>query len=366
MPVPVTVQKLYVIRTRIGGAVRPTRLPLSLVCSVVLFAGSATAQRITEFPIPTAGSYPGGIALGKSGTLWFTETTGNKIGKITADGVITEFPLLGPGRQPLGITRGSDGNMWFAQYGNNSIGRITNGGTVTEFLAAGNPSAITSGRDGALYFLQSSAAKIGRMTTAGVFTEMATLGNAFTYALTLGLDGALWYTAYSTNQIVSLDPVTGAHNGYPVAAGGGLRGIAYTSDGAVWAVEQNNPNTVYRMPWSGDPAHFAVPTPFAYLTELIAGPHDEVWMIEQAANKVARITAAGVVTEYTLPTAASAPIAMAFGPDGNLWIAETTGNKIARLVPERAGDTNGDGLVSVLDVFHLINFLFGGGPAPKF
>jgi hypothetical protein len=30
-----------------------------------------------------------------------------------------------------------------------------------------------------------------------------------------------------------------------------------------------------------------------------------------------------------------------------------------------SGDPNGDGLVSVLDVFYLINFLFAGGPAPK-
>jgi hypothetical protein len=28
------------------------------------------------------------------------------------------------------------------------------------------------------------------------------------------------------------------------------------------------------------------------------------------------------------------------------------------------GDANADGVVSVLDVFHLINFLFAGGPAP--
>jgi hypothetical protein len=30
------------------------------------------------------------------------------------------------------------------------------------------------------------------------------------------------------------------------------------------------------------------------------------------------------------------------------------------------GDTNGDGIVNVLDVFSLINFLFAGGPAPHF
>jgi len=32
--------------------------------------------------------------------------------------------------------------------------------------------------------------------------------------------------------------------------------------------------------------------------------------------------------------------------------------------PRRLGDANGDGTTDVLDVFHLINFLFAGGPAP--
>ena len=29
------------------------------------------------------------------------------------------------------------------------------------------------------------------------------------------------------------------------------------------------------------------------------------------------------------------------------------------------GDSNGDGVVTVADVFYLINFLFAGGPAPR-
>jgi hypothetical protein len=38
------------------------------------------------------------------------------------------------------------------------------------------------------------------------------------------------------------------------------------------------------------------------------------------------------------------------------------GQRFARIDP--AGDVNGDGLVNVLDVFYLINYLFAGGPTP--
>ena len=32
--------------------------------------------------------------------------------------------------------------------------------------------------------------------------------------------------------------------------------------------------------------------------------------------------------------------------------------------PHASGDSNGDGQVTVDDVFYLVNYLFGGGPAP--
>jgi streptogramin lyase len=53
----------------------------------------ARAQTVTEFPIPTASSLPSGITMGPDGNLWFTETSGNKIGRITTAGVITEFAI---------------------------------------------------------------------------------------------------------------------------------------------------------------------------------------------------------------------------------------------------------------------------------
>jgi hypothetical protein len=53
-----------------------------LLCCVGLarLAGAAT---ITEFPLPTPNSGPSGITAGPDGALWFSEETGNKIGRIT-------------------------------------------------------------------------------------------------------------------------------------------------------------------------------------------------------------------------------------------------------------------------------------------
>src|ERR1700704_1576096 len=62
----------------------------------------AAAQQITEFPLTISASMStrlGNIAFGSDGALWFTEEflggvpSGNKIGRMAADGTIKEFPL---------------------------------------------------------------------------------------------------------------------------------------------------------------------------------------------------------------------------------------------------------------------------------
>lgn len=54
--------------------------------AALVFCGSgpATAQTITEFPIPTAASIPIGMTVGPDGALWFVEGKGNNIGRLTA------------------------------------------------------------------------------------------------------------------------------------------------------------------------------------------------------------------------------------------------------------------------------------------
>jgi virginiamycin B lyase len=60
--------------------------------------------------------------------MWFTETDGNRIGRITPKGVVTEFSKgITKGAGPIGIAAGPDGNMWFTELGGNRIGRIVTG-----------------------------------------------------------------------------------------------------------------------------------------------------------------------------------------------------------------------------------------------
>ena len=103
-----------------------------LVClfvSLALACGDATARRskVKEFSngiTPAAGSFGVfGITAGPDGNVWFTESIGNKIGRITPAGSITEYQNSKGNAQPADITTGPDGNLWFTDnFG--SIARV--------------------------------------------------------------------------------------------------------------------------------------------------------------------------------------------------------------------------------------------------
>jgi virginiamycin B lyase len=81
---------------------------------------------------------------------------------------------------------------------------------ITEFtIPTGNsgPQGITVGADGALWFTENSANKLGRITTTGTITETATIPTVGSqpYDITLGADGNLWFTEHSGNKIGRYD-----------------------------------------------------------------------------------------------------------------------------------------------------------------
>jgi sugar lactone lactonase YvrE len=151
-------------------------------------------------------------------------------------------------------------------------------------------SGITVGHDGALWFTEFGANQIGRVTIAGVFTEYQLLtANSGPSAIASGPDGALWFTESGANQIGRI-----------------------TTAGAI--------------------TEFPLPTAFSRPSGIAAGPDGALWFTEFDGNQVGRITTAGVVTEYPVPTPLSSPSAITAGHDGSLWYAAYDGNRIGQVV----------------------------------
>ena len=147
----------------------------ALLALVLAVPASPSSPQIYEFTIPTASSGPDGIAEGPDGNIWFTELTGDTIGRMTPGGEFTEFPLPTPGASPGGIAAGPDGALWFTEQNVsvNKIGRVTTAGSFSEFpIPTGSvPHFITAGPDGAVGCVNSIALQIARFRTPAEFAH---------------------------------------------------------------------------------------------------------------------------------------------------------------------------------------------------
>src|SRR5438876_2725288 len=183
-------------------------ISLALVSLFFLPSEAGAAARFRVFTIPTSNSGPEVITAGPDGNLWFTENSGNKIGRITTAGVIMEFPSPTANGWPEGITAGPDGNLWFTEEGGNKIGRITTAGAITEFTvptASGVPIGITAGPDGNLWFTEEVGNKIGRITAAGTITESRKTNATRPTGIAAGPDGNVWLLEALGNAIAEFN-----------------------------------------------------------------------------------------------------------------------------------------------------------------
>jgi streptogramin lyase len=272
------------------------------------FSDGMSTWTTTSSPGPNG---PFAIVAGPDGNLWFTEPARALIGRITPSGAITEFSQgIGPGSNPMWITTGPDGNIWFTAAstaaGRGRVARITPDGQITGFEATGGPSAgpITAGPDGSLWFTD-GLALVGRVTPAGEVT--AFLGVLDPFDIAAGPDGNLWFTEHGRGRIARI-----------------------TTDATV---------TRFRAGISSSPRSIAL------------GPDGNLWFTEPFRDLIGRITPTGEVTEFCHGiTPGAMPLELAVGPDGNLWFTEPDVPRIARLsisIPADAPD-----LTPTSNVFH--------------
>jgi virginiamycin B lyase len=204
--------------------------------------GLRTDGTITGYALPNPGSGPTTIALAQDGTVWFTESNGNRIGRMNPDGSgLREFDLPNPNSSPRIIALGADGNIWFSEFNASRIGRITPAGVITEFpLPRPNagPGDITAGADGHMWFVELSGKmdgrapdgnRVGRITMSGQITEFpipTAAGSPINIAV--GPDRNVWFTKGAMLGRVTPDGVV---TEFPLeGAGAGGTGLTAGSD----------------------------------------------------------------------------------------------------------------------------------------
>jgi streptogramin lyase len=340
-----------------------TRLQ-TLALAGLLAAPTAFAVTITEYPL-APGAAPQGIPVGPDGNVWFVENGGNKVGRITPAGVLTEFPLPTAQSLPSQIVLGG-GDVYYTAAGVVKVGYLDALGDLSlHQVPSQADTGVAFGPNGYLWKTNGTAQvafNTARFSGGGVG---CTLNDGFPHSffgITPGPGNVLVIADAGHNAIVAVD-VTGCNFGSVSLpnANSGPNFVTAGQDGAFWFTEYFG-NRIGRLK-NGVIAEYALPPGTA--PQMIAAALDgTLWFAEQGTNRIGRITHAGAITHYDVPTPASAPYGVVVGSDGSVWFTEENGSKIGRLQLHPSGDVNGDGNVSVNDVFYLINFLFGGGPAP--
>ncbi len=307
-----------------------------------LLVGAVCAQTITEYGETAE---PRSITTGPDGNLWFTESRGDRIGRMTlTTGVVTYYRSgMTVGASPRGITAGPDGNLWFTEYKSNRIGKITPAGMITEYsvgLSAGaNPNGITAGPDGNLWFTEFSGNRIGKITPAGVITEYSAglSANAWPFGITAGPDGNLWFTEFSGNRIGKITPA-GAITEYSTGLStyAGPSGITAGPDGNLWFTTYYS-NRICKITPAGVITQYQVGEKDSYSLsfDITAGPDGNLWFTEPDHHRIGKITPAGVNTYYNNYNASMYrmiyPTGITTGPDGNLWFTEPDNYRIGNI-----------------------------------
>jgi virginiamycin B lyase len=302
---------------------------------------SREVAHITEYPL-AAGAAPTAITAGPDGNTWFVERGGtigrmspdgsltefevnasvddlwftdgvkSRIGAITSDGQVTTYRLAAKG-QPHGIVTGPDGNLWVTIHRGapdlikGSIARVDASGSVTGvFRLQATPGEIIDGPDGALWFTaiffdpnapppDYERSSIGRITTNGVMTFTPLALQVFAGAIVTGPDGNLWVDEPSRKDLVS------GFIGRVTPEGRAVRfrvpektvplvrpeGIAVGPDGNLWFGAGSFADVLGRITPSGHlEAYVMIPTPDAFVWDMVRGPDGRLWFTEYAASKI--------------------------------------------------------------------------------
>lgn len=300
----------------------------------VAATSSTSSVGVKLFSIPTANSFPVGVAVAADGTVWFAEQNGHQIGHLDPkSGEIVEYKTPTANSGPVGITVGPDGAIWFTEAFANKIGRLDpeKPDAMEEFdipTPVSAPLYITTGPDGGLWYVGVRSHKLGRIDpSTHAFAEYSTpTEKAGPTSVLAGPDGALWVSQLNADRIARFDvnrrrftddiPVNSQKNG--PRAGPGI--LVNGPDGNIWFTEMLGNQIARLNPTTREIFEFSVPT------AMQAG---QVGPADTASEALIQAQAA-LGTEKTLgPTAG--PGGIAFNSDGSIWYSAIFANQVSRL-----------------------------------
>ena len=364
---------------------------------VTILAGSGNASFADGTGTAASFNQPYGVAVDSSGNVYVADTVNYRIRKIDTGGVVTTIAgrssagyvdsttgTLAYFNQPQGIAVDSSGNVYVADQQNHRIRKITSAGVVTTLAGSGNatladgtgtaasfsyPGGLFVDSFGTIYVGDMSNHRIRKITAAGVVTTAAG-GAGFNspWGVAVDLSGSIYVTepdAYRVKKVGAIGTVTTILGNGNATFADGLatsasfnqpRGVSVDVGGNIYVSDTNN-NRIRRFEAAGGPqvttlagsgnATFADGigqfASFCNLRGAAVDSSGNIYVADQANNRIRKITSAGVVTTLAgsgsasfadgTGTAASfnSPYGVAVDSSGNVYVADQTNHRIRKI-----------------------------------
>jgi len=324
---------------------RPKFVSLGVLLTAALLAGrSEGAKAATIENSPFAIDPLSGVAAGADRAVWFSIADAAGFVRVTPDFSYRRVYLPAEPRLPdddgfLMVTQGTDHSLWVTSPERGSVFRLRPDGTSTEYPVQNrSPYAIALGPDGNIWFTAPGVFSptiatpwvVGRITNDGQLTLFPVPAYAtVSGGITGGPDGNLWIAVEAANKIVRLT-LKGQATEFPLPkAGSKPRAIQRGTGGDLWFTEFAG-NRIGRITTKGVITEYDLPHPGSQPESIVQAPDGNMWFTEAAdippgvnpaGNRIGRITAQGAISELAVPGSFT-PLEIAVGPDGNLWFSE--------------------------------------------
>jgi streptogramin lyase len=339
------------------------RILLAAVPVVAIAAGAAALEATKSSAAKAAcvqetqplRGYPGGLATGPDGKLWFSEQLNDRVGSFDpTTGKVTEIQLP-KGTLPHYVAAAPDGNIWFSSLPD-KMGMVDpKTGKVTILTAgispASVPHAIAAAPDGsALYFTEQEGGRLGRIDLrTHKITEISAGLPPVSRPHGIAVDPDqrhLWVALQAAGAIARFDLQTQRFDKLVhFDAESGPHDLHIGPDGHTLYVTLQLASKIGTYDLSTGAVHeYATPLPPPTVTDLEPGAKlvdvipsargdHAVWITTFAADRLLRFdTESKQITQVTCGIGAGhGTLEIKLGPDGDLWFTEPLGRRLARL-----------------------------------
>jgi serine/threonine protein kinase, bacterial len=179
--------------TQSSGLIATCSVIVKPYATVSTLAGSSSPGSTEGIGSAAGFSYPSGLVVDSSGTIYVADYNNHKIRKISPAGVVTTLVTSPAIYNPIGIAVDGTGNIFVTTEYGQVVYKITSTGTVTTLAGTGyagstdgtgtvarftNPRGIAIDGSGNLYVADYSNHKIRMISSVGVVTTLAGSGTS--------------------------------------------------------------------------------------------------------------------------------------------------------------------------------------------